>query len=331
MPSPQQGTDALITAVCEAIETQRYEVVFSSDDEGVVALSANRELLPAIVPYGSHDTVLRAFDKLELTRAAEAEGIAVPRTIEPTSSALSSWQGPVVVKPALTFAAGSDRRLNTVVLDDPGEAHERVEEILRAGVRAMLQEVIHGDLCAVSVLSDRESQVVALCQQRAELTWPPQAGVSARAITVPCDDDLCAQVTGLIKRLGWFGLAQLQFLADADGSFKLLDFNGRFYGSLALAISAGMDFPAMWARLATDRPLPTIPTPAAGRRYQWFSRDLRASLAESDINPWRSMIDTVLTSFGSTHSVWRTSDPWPAIHHYGGGLLQEGLGRIFGR
>ena len=331
IPSPSEDRHGLIGKVSDAIDAGGYEVIFSSDDEGVLALSEHRDELSAVVPYGSHESVLGAFDKLALTRAAEQVGIAVPRTVEPTSEVLVGWQGPVVVKPALTFAAQASSRLNTLILDDHAEAPTRIAEIRRAGGHPILQEVVGGGLCAITVLSDRDSRVVASLQQRAELTWPPRVGVSARALTVPIDQELLVLVAALIERLKWFGLAQLQFLADDSSDFKLLDFNGRFYGSLALAASAGVNFPALWARLATSRSLPPIAPPAQGRRYQWFSRDLRASLARPDIGPLRGVFDAIVRAFGSTHGVWSARDPWPAIRHYGGAVLQRSLGWILAR
>jgi predicted ATP-grasp superfamily ATP-dependent carboligase len=331
MPSPQQNSDALMSAVSQAIDAEGYEVVFSSDDEGVLLLSAHRDDLRAVVPYGPHESVLSAFDKLALTRAAEAEGMAVPRTVEPTPQVMASWRGPVVVKPTLTFTGQDSGRLDTSVLDDPAGVPACVEEIRRAGGRPILQEVVNGDLCAMTVLSDQDSRIVASTQQRAELTWPPRVGVSARAVTVPLDETLSAQVAALVRRLKWFGLAQLQFLVDGEGNFKLLDFNGRFYGSLALAVSAGVNFPALWALLATHRPLPPIAPPVIGRRYQWFSRDLRASVEQSGGRPLRGARDSLAVSLGSTHSVWQMTDPWPAIHHYGGRLMRRGLERVHSR
>ena len=76
-----------------------YEVVFCAYDVGLLVLSRRREeVAPAIVPYAAHEVVERSFDKLEFTRAAEAVGLAVPRTEQASEEALAAWQGPVVVK-----------------------------------------------------------------------------------------------------------------------------------------------------------------------------------------------------------------------------------------
>ncbi len=79
------------------------------------------------------------------------------------------------------------------------------------------------------------------------------SGASCRAVTVPVDPDLSARAAALFRVLGWFGLAELQFLVPAAGPARLIDLNGRFYGSLALAVRAGANLPASWAALATGR------------------------------------------------------------------------------
>jgi predicted ATP-grasp superfamily ATP-dependent carboligase len=322
VPSPSEGTERMVEATARAVAEGGYEVVFSSDDEGVLALSEHREAVGAAVGYADHPSVLRAFDKLELSRAAEASGLAVPRWKPASETALSDWPGPVVLKPRLTFAPGSTQRLNTRVLDDSAAAREPLAEIEAAGGQALLQEVIRGGLLAQTVLADRDARVIARVQQRAVMTWPPDVGVSARAVTVTPEAELSSAVDRLIEELGWFGLAQLQLLRGEDGRPRLLDFNGRFYGSLALALAAGLNLPAAWAQLATGRPLAPLARAAAGCRYQWFSRDLRASRAAS--GSWAgALTDSLPAALGASHSVWRADDPWPALRHYGGGVMEE--------
>src|SRR5205823_3805656 len=118
-----------------------------------------------------------------------------------------------------------------------------------------------------------ESRVVARVQQEARTIWPLNAGMSARAETVPVDEVLAAKVAELLQELGWFGLAQLQFVVPEDGGPVLIDFNGRLYGSLALAVAAGVNLPAIWGCVATDRPLPRTREGLAGVRYQWEEGD----------------------------------------------------------
>src|SRR5689334_23321793 len=85
VPPAEQGLDAIRQAVAQAVDEGGYDVVFGGDDVEVLALSAVRDQLDAVVPLAPHDVVVRGIDKLELSRAAEAAGIAVPRTAEATA------------------------------------------------------------------------------------------------------------------------------------------------------------------------------------------------------------------------------------------------------
>jgi predicted ATP-grasp superfamily ATP-dependent carboligase len=315
VPSAAAGTEAFLAAVNAAIAEGGYEVVFSCDDAGVLALSANRERLDATVPYASHSTVMRCFDKLELTRAAEQAGLAVPRTQPADDEHVQDLaSGPLVVKPRLAFTEGSAARVSASVVPDLASALARAREMRAVGARPLIQEHVTGHLMAFVALTDRNARIVAQVQQVAERIWPPAAGVSARAHTVAVDDRLAGKVARLLESLGWFGLAQLQFLLGDDGGAHLVDFNGRFYGSLALAMRSGPNLPAIWARLATDRPLPKMAPARVGVRYQWLAGDLRSSwCAESGVARMTAALGSLREAPGATQAVWRVSDPWPAI------------------
>jgi predicted ATP-grasp superfamily ATP-dependent carboligase len=323
VPAPSDGVPKLLSAARAAIEAGSYDVVFSSDDEGVLALCEHRDELAARVPYGSTRSVRLSQDKLDLTRRAAEAGLPVPRTERASEAAITTFEGSVVIKPSFTFAARSPARLDARVIDDPAQAVERAREIERAGLTPLVQEVISGGLMAFSCVADRSSQVVARLQQRAERTWPPAVGVSARAVSVPVDEWLAERVGELLRRLEWFGLAQLQFLLGEDGVPRLVDFNGRFYGSLALAQAAGVNLVGTWARLAMERPTADVPEAVPGRRYQWLSRDLRACARDPAQGKVRGIAEALHHAPRATHSVWRLSDPWPAVSHYGGRVIRR--------
>lgn len=49
-----------------------------------------------------------------------------------------------------------------------------------------------------------------------------------------------------LEAINWQGVGMLEYRWDeASGEFRLLEFNGRFWGSLHLALYAGVDFPAL--------------------------------------------------------------------------------------
>ena len=140
--------------------------------------------------------------------------------------------------------------------DTPAEAEARVEYLEHVGAEPLVQRFVQGDLVAQVAVTDRDSQVVAAVQQRASAVTP--GGGTARGETEALDPSLAEGVAALLEELNWFGLAQVQFQVPPGGEPVLIDLNGRFYGSMALVLAAGLNLPAIWAALATDRPLPAM-------------------------------------------------------------------------
>ena len=63
---------------------------------------------------------------------------------------------------------------------------------------------------------------------------------------MPIDDTLLDYSRRLIDALGWHGVAMVEFkLDEATGESRLMEINGRFWGSLPLCTAAGADFPSM--------------------------------------------------------------------------------------
>ncbi len=218
----------------------------------------------------------------------------------------SAREAPLVVKPRHTTVRASDGsplRLRPEVAATREEAAARVEYLESVGAEAVVQAYVEGDLVAYVGLADRESRVVTALQQRASVVSP--GGGSVRAETVPIDPMLAEKVSALLVDLAWFGIAQVQFQQPPGGEPVLIDLNGRFYGSMALAIAAGVDLPAMWADLALDRPV----QPAAakiGVRYHSLEPDLR-----------RRSLGSLPYAVGAAHGLWDRTDPRPALEHAG--------------
>jgi predicted ATP-grasp superfamily ATP-dependent carboligase len=67
----------------------------------------------------------------------------------------------------------------------------------------------------------------------------------------------------------------VEFKHDArDGVSKLLEINGRFWGSLQLAIDAGVDFPYLLYRLAVEGDVAPTRGYEVGTRLRWWLGDL---------------------------------------------------------
>jgi len=77
--------------------------------------------------------------------------------------------------------------------------------------------------------------------------------------------------------VGYFGLAQLDFLVTADGP-KLIDVNPRFYASLPLALACEVNLPAAWHAVVTGTRPPTERLYPVGVSYSSLEANLASRL-----------------------------------------------------
>lgn len=295
------GDDTFAKSLDAVVARYSYDVVFVVWDRAVAAISERRSELGFPVGYGPHEGVLLAMDKERLAPVARGVGLHVPRMISADREGLEGHTGPVIVKPRSPVECG----LRTRSFTEPEQALDYVEEIQTRGGRAVVQEHVLGALMAVSLVAGPQG-IVSIAQQVAETTWPQPVGITARGVSVTVDVALRSAIERLLERLQWRGLAHLQFLAPSHGDPQLIDFNVRFYGSLPLSIRAGVNHPDAWARVTTGRPI-SLSVGRPGARYQWFSRDLRASWTA----PRRYRDTAMCLPFGlmASHNLWSWQEP----------------------
>jgi predicted ATP-grasp superfamily ATP-dependent carboligase len=320
----EEDEDRFIADIATAVREGGYDVVFCSYDVGLLVLSRRRaEIAPAIVPYAAHEIVERSFDKLAFSNAAETAGLTVPRTEVASEATLGAWIGPVVVKARIH----APTRYETRRFSDAEQAAPFVAELRALGAQPLLQECITGQLGAVVVVVDRHGEVVAEVQQRCDRSWPAGAGVTARARTIAPDAEISARIRELVRQLEWFGLAEVEYLLDDRGVPRFTDFNGRFYGGMALAGRAGVNVAATWARLAIGRAVSPAPPQRVGARFQWFNRDLAASRHAEGL---KGMARALALAPRSAHSMVARDDLSPLLRVYLPEAVRRARARLTG-
>lgn len=311
---PEADLDHFVVGVRTSVLEGGYDLVFGADDIELLALSARRAEIPAVLPHAPHDAVLRAVDKFTLSRAAAAVGVAVPRTVEASEQELARVSGPVIVKARLHWTPGAPsdahRHLLVRLCPDSASARQRVGELGAGHGHAVLQEPVHGEQIALSLVLAHGGTVHAVSQQRTVLS--SLARTSVRAETTPLEQPLLDGAVRVLRELGWSGLANLQYLRPPGGDAHLIDLNGRFYGSLALAIRAGADLPAVWASLAMGAD--SVPQQVArpGVRFHALLADLKRARVQRRGGLLTDVAGVLAYSPGAVHSTWSTRDAAPA-------------------
>jgi predicted ATP-grasp superfamily ATP-dependent carboligase len=281
---------------------------------------------PIPVAFADHATVLSLADKGRLVALARSLDIPCPASSLHDSAAAVDLDAidrfPVVVKPCLSHLWLEDRWLSTSV--QIAEDRAALERILSGSPwlqqhAFMLQEFIPGRGAGVFALYD-QGRAVAFFAHRRLREKPPGGGVSVLSESIPLDPQLLAQSRRLLDAAGWHGVAMVEFRIDGQGRAWLMEVNTRFWGSLQLAIDAGVDFPGLLYRISQGERLPEQSGYRHGRRLRWLLGDLDSLylVMRSRDYPVSHKLKRLLDfftprPFSTRHEVDRWSDPMPAL------------------
>jgi predicted ATP-grasp superfamily ATP-dependent carboligase len=327
VPSAARAGEAFVSAVRQEVGRGQHRVVIPADDVTLALITQARSQFDglAALPFPDFDTVQTAHDKGLLTTLAAENGIPVPKTMvvrgaADVESAIKHVGLPAVVK----------ARVSRVPVDGqwrPGSPVHYVRSAaeLDAALRAaqqiapgpLVQEHIRGEGRGIFALMNRGRLRAAFAHRRLR-EKPPSGGVSVLSESVALDPQLLEHAERILEALKWHGVAMVEFKRDGrDGVAKLLEINGRFWGSLQLAVDAGVDFPYLLYRLALDGDVDPVFSYRVGIRLRWWLGDLDRLILKlrEKARPARPMeaIQEFLRPVGARAEVYRRDDPAPAI------------------
>lgn len=91
--------------------------------------------------------------------------------------------------------------------------------------------------------------------------------------------------------------------------------NGRFLGSMALAIAAGSNLADAWGRQVIGAPLPQLQDGRPGVRYLWAAGDVRRAHRERRGGLVVDLGSTLVAALSkNASSIWDVRDVGPALH-----------------
>ena len=245
---------------------------------------AIRAILPYYASLQEHVTlsvpvpslVERVLDKEQALSMAERCGMRIPKTFSISSPdwLLEKRQElpfPLVAKPAKAGLASPFKALYFDSLSELSSAFERNPAF---GVGTIFQELIPGEGVGISAIAFR-GVPLAPFQHRRIHEWPANGGVGVLVESEAVDAALAKATTLLLSALGWEGPAMVEFRRTPGGAYVFLEVNGRFWGSLPLAIRAGLDFPYYEWQILHDID-PSVPAAyKQGLKMRWTAGEIR--------------------------------------------------------
>jgi predicted ATP-grasp superfamily ATP-dependent carboligase len=261
-PSPLLQPSQYLDFLEDYLTRHPHQVLLPMEEDTLLLLAQNRERFAHLtrLPFAAYDNLLFARDKLKVLRQAEALDIPTPKTHEITSideidPLARQLQYPVVVKPRV--GSGS---AGIYYVAEPSQLSFALERLFLSGQLPLVQERLPADGAGIgaSFLLDQEHQIRASFIHRRIREYPVEGGPSTLRESI-IHDQVRHDGARLLQNLHLTGVAMVEFKIDSrDGKAKLLEVNPRFWGSLALAINAGVNFPYLLTLMAMDLDFPPV-------------------------------------------------------------------------
>jgi predicted ATP-grasp superfamily ATP-dependent carboligase len=318
VPPPSTEPPELMRRLAETARRLEAAAVLPGTEAALLVLSEATEQFDPEVAIGCppRATVRRATDKRSVNEAAERVGLRVP----PTGGPSADTEFPAVVKPARSEHSAPDGRLRHLDVCLVTDTTELRAAVARMPGEALVQPYLRAPIRTVNGIAWR-GELVACVHQLADRIWRPDCGVLSAAHTVPPDPDLEDSGARLVADLRWSGIFNMQFLQH-DGAPLLIDLNPRPYQSLALAIAAGVNLPAIWVDLLLGRS-PRLGGYRAGMRWRHLRDDLLAILVAARSPDQRAAASGILPRVGTVPAVFSIRDPVPTVS-----MVKQDLGRL---
>ncbi len=221
-----------------------------------------------------------ALDKQKTWEHARALGVPVPPSelLNPEMASPPS-RFPVVLKPLYSRKMeGESLQARQVIIASNKEDRDRALTHELAGVPVQQQEYVAGFGVGIELLFEKGQRRWAFAHERVH-EYPLTGGGSSYRKSIAPPKDLVSAADALLSSLNWHGIAMVEFKMNAGDDFYLMEINPRLWGSLALAVDAGVDFPVGLLLLATNQPLPPQPSFKIGYFARNIPRDVKWQLA----------------------------------------------------
>lgn len=280
--------ERFVDQVCAAIATHNPKVYLPMHEETfIVARYIDRfRELGVEVPISDFEMLKKVHKKNTLPLLAAAAGVPVPRYVHPESlkdlnviwDEMSDPSGCVVIKMLNTNSAKGVSYARTKV--HFLEQYKKIvaESNLNPDSYPIVQEYVSGVGVGVSQLYNHGVLKASFTHQRLrEKTFTGGTSTARISCRYP---RLEAYSTRLLSSMKWHGVVMTEYKYNPESQQGwLIDVNPRFWGSLALAIQSGVNFPLLAFTMARDGDIEPVNDYQEGVVVRWLLGDMLATLS----------------------------------------------------
>ena len=251
---PRPGSPEWRESLLTLLKSHRFSLVIPTNDPAILALREGKDDFELYAPlYLLNDRAAEVCGSKILTRRlAEKLSIPVARGAEIRSiEELPHWLSlPLVLKPAASFGAAGASRQEVRKVFDRSVLNSILAPMLQQGP-VIVEENFIGAGVGIEVLCARGEVLTAFQHERVH--EPLHGGGSSYRKSVPVHPQMLDAVRRICQAVDYHGLGMFEFKFNAHtGRWILIEINGRFWGSLPLAVACGANFPLFLYQMLTE-------------------------------------------------------------------------------
>jgi predicted ATP-grasp superfamily ATP-dependent carboligase len=247
-----QPPDSRIDALLKLVESRKPDFLMVHGEANLRGINARRtEFERYTRPLFAPQNVLdRAFDKSQTLEIARRLGIPTPRAYsafspDDVARLAETIAFPVVLKPPHPYEKPEDAHLNFTyrILEDKAQFLDFLRPYASAPFYPLIQQFCPGHGVGIETCIYK-GEPLCVFQHRRIREYPITGGPSVYRRSEPANARLASWSIDLLRAMEWDGLAMVEYRDDpATGNATLMEVNGRFWGSLPLAVHSGVNFP----------------------------------------------------------------------------------------
>jgi D-aspartate ligase len=312
---PRTDPEGFLEDLRRYLATGGFDVLMPILDVTAELVSRHKQELERYVhiPLVDYPIFMRARDKSQTMKIAQALGLPCPKTYFPGEAELSDIAQhvsyPVLIKPNFSIGARGITKVH------------HSEELLRLypvivkqyGACSVQEYIPQTDTqYKAQIFLDRHQNVKSAVICSKLRYYPPSGGSGTLFLTIK-RDDIKELGIKLLKGMEWHAYGDIDFISDPrDGLIKIMEVNPRLSAPVKICFEAGVDIADMLVRLAMGSEIPVIDDYVENIFLRHDGLDLLWFLTSKDrfhTSPnWFRFFGNNLR-----YQVMSADDPWPTL------------------
>lgn len=262
--SPLKDKEKFIDEViAEAERMGDKPLLYGFSDATFLALIRHRIRIEKVATLIAPETpdVEIAFNKRKVLELAKEKDIRIPINnalddLDDIAELARNMTYPAVVKPqhSVEWKDNKGYKGEVKIVHTPGELTAYAAKITtQTGEYPLVQAYVKGPEYGVELICEKGTARASLIHKRIR-SLNPTGGASVMKKTLQEDEttrEILRSAKELARVLNWHGVMMVEYkVNERSGNAFLMEINGRFWGSLPLAMHANVDFPYLYYRLA---------------------------------------------------------------------------------